>query len=754
MEAGNMPNHWVGFTPFFRLDEYLVDRCQRTILFWDVLRKRGNNYLAHVDAGMPPILAFSYEMVVDGRKFARPVNYAMVRICERRRNEAEPAEPAEPAPYGGERRKTTRNGEVVAAGGQLARPIVIIDPRAGHGPGIGGSKMDSQIGVALLAGHPVYFVLFFPDPEKDQTIADVQRAEVKFLEKVVELHPGAPRPAVIGNCQAGWAAALVGADRPDLTGPIILNGSPLSYWGGSEGRNPMRYRGGLYGGIWLTSLCCDLGNGRFDGAHLVAGFEDLNPANTFWTKYIHLFTHVDTEEKRYLDFEKWWGGFYRMNGAEIYFIVDSLFIGNELEQGRLRLDDGRLIDMKKFRSPVLAFASKGDNITPPPQALNWIKKVYGTVDEIKRCGQVIIYMVHEDVGHLGIFVSGSVARKEHKEILGNMGWLEYLQPGLYEMVIDEPPRRPGLDDWRVRFVEREMEDILKLDDGLADEQPFLPVHKVSRLNDAVYSCCLRPWIRLAASEPLAETIRLLHPLRMQRYLISDLNPWVLPVKMLAEQVRADRRRAEEDNPFAVMEKICAETLENSFNYFRDLRDQSQVYLFQSLYDNPLTAFFFGEQKKEDKGAEQVAESDSREGKREKEKLRKAAGEGGYVEACIRVMTAVAGVDRIIDVREFQAAEQIVQGDERLRALAPAEFKKIVREQARILAMAPRKAIGALGEMAISPRERLELLRIAETIARADEGVVENKEANILASLKQVLQNPGMGLSSRTKMSLT
>ncbi|EKD34336.1 MAG: hypothetical protein ACD_75C02383G0002, partial [uncultured bacterium] len=87
MEAGNMPNHWVGFTPFFRLDEYLVDRCQRTILFWDVLRKRGNNYLAHVDAGMPPILAFSYEMVVDGRKFARPVNYAMVRICERRRNE-------------------------------------------------------------------------------------------------------------------------------------------------------------------------------------------------------------------------------------------------------------------------------------------------------------------------------------------------------------------------------------------------------------------------------------------------------------------------------------------------------------------------------------------------------------------------------------------------------------------------------------------------------------------------------------------
>jgi Protein of unknown function (DUF3141) len=29
-----------------------------------------------------------------------------------------------------------------------------IDPRAGHGPGIGGFKADSEIGVALKAGHP------------------------------------------------------------------------------------------------------------------------------------------------------------------------------------------------------------------------------------------------------------------------------------------------------------------------------------------------------------------------------------------------------------------------------------------------------------------------------------------------------------------------------------------------------------------------------------------------------------------------
>lgn len=730
MDASRVKDRQVGYTPSFGIEEYLVDRFQRSILFWDILRKRGNNYLAHLDAGQPPILIFDYEMIIDGRHFAKPVNYAMVRIVDRRRT-------GTVAVSDGERR-TTRKGELIDRDGLPARPILIIDPRAGHGPGIGGSKLDSQIGIALEFGHPVYFVLFYPDPEEDQTLADVHQAEIKFLEKIVELHPAAPRPAVIGNCQAGWAAALIGADRPDLTGPLIFNGSPLSYWGGTEGRHPMRFRGGLYGGIWLTSFSCDIGNGKFDGAHLVAGFEDLNPANTFWSKYYHLFSHVDTEEKRFLDFERWWGGFYRMNSEEIHFIIDRLFIGNQLEQGKLRFEDGRLIDMKNIRSPVFAFASEGDNITPPPQALNWIKKVYGTVEEIKRCGQIIIYMVHQKVGHLGIFVSGSVARKEHQQIIGNMGWLEYLQPGLYEMVIDEEPSNPKQEDWRVRFVERNMEDILKLDDTLADEQAFVQVNKVSRFNDAVYSLFLRPWIQLAVDEPTADLIRQLHPLRMQRYLVSDMSPWSVPVKMMAEQVKMNRYQAAADNPFVAMEKIFSETLKSGFDLFRDLRDQSQEFFFRSLYDNPMAAIFLGEMKPERRGA-QLEGDGGTEREREKARLRDLAEKGGFVEACIRVMAAVAGRDKIMDVREFQVAEQIIQSHEKLKVLTPGEFKLIAREQANLLAVVPQQAIRALRMMGLSREERLELLRIAETIAKADGKALGKKEKKILASLEQVLQ---------------
>ena len=62
-----------------------------------------------------------------------------------------------------------RAGRIVAAGRASTtdprkRPFIVVDPRAGHGPGIGGMKQDSEIGVALAAGHPCYFVGFLPEP--------------------------------------------------------------------------------------------------------------------------------------------------------------------------------------------------------------------------------------------------------------------------------------------------------------------------------------------------------------------------------------------------------------------------------------------------------------------------------------------------------------------------------------------------------------------------------------------------------------
>src|SRR5208337_1602780 len=248
---------------------YWIDSWQRSLLFWDVMRERGNVFIEHEKKGEPPVLVFDYDTVVDGRTLEDPANYALVRI--KPTAEHPPTDPGK-------------------------RPIVVVDPRAGHGPGIGGSKIASEIGIALRAGHPCYFVMFFPKPCPTQSIESVTRAEAVFLQKVSELHPDAEgKPFVIGNCQGGWAVLILAATAPHLFGPILLAGSPVSYWAGVEGKNPMRYSGGLLGGSWLSSFASDLGNGIFDGCYLVQNFDNLNPSNTLWNKYYNVYSKIDSE---------------------------------------------------------------------------------------------------------------------------------------------------------------------------------------------------------------------------------------------------------------------------------------------------------------------------------------------------------------------------------------------------------------------------------------------------------------------------
>ena len=236
-----------------------------------------------------------------------------------------------------------------------------------------------------------------------QTIESVCAAEIAFLRKVNELHPNADgQPFVIGNCQGGWALMMLAALAPREIGPILLAGSPLSYWAGVEGKNPMRYMGGLLGGSWIGSLLGDLGDGKFDGAHLVNNFESLDPANTYWSKLYNLYSKVDTERERFLQFERWWGGHFLMNREEMDWIVQNLFVGNKLSAGELASFDGKhRIDIRNIRSPIIVFASWGDNITPPQQALDWIPDLYRSVDDIRLNEQTIVYCLHEKVGAPG-----------------------------------------------------------------------------------------------------------------------------------------------------------------------------------------------------------------------------------------------------------------------------------------------------------------------------------------------------------------
>ncbi|THB80760.1 MAG: DUF3141 domain-containing protein [Desulfobacteraceae bacterium] len=711
--------------------DYLYDAFQRSILYGDILRKRGNNYLGHLKQGQPPVLAFDYDVICDGRSYDRPVNYQLVKINDRRDSESPDA--GSPGTESGE------SGYSKDAKLRM-RPIIVMDPRAGHGPGIGGSKMDSQVGTALRAGHPVYFIMFSTEPVPGQTLADVQQCHVLFMEEVARRHPHAQKPAVIGNCQGGWAAALVAADRPDVTGPLVLNGSPLSYWGGVKGENPMRYRGGIFGGTWLASLSSDLGNGMFDGAHLVAGFEELNIANTLWAKQYNLYANVDTEEERYLSFEKWWGGFYLLGREEIHFIVKNLFISDKLEKGALRLDQDAYINLKHVKDPILVFASWGDNITPPQQALNWITKVYKSVEDIKQCGQTIIYLIHDTIGHLGIFVSSKVNRKEHREIIGCVDAIDFLAPGLYEMVIREDSESAGLENSQVEFVSRSFDDILQMDDGFEDEQAFYPVSAISKLNDRLYQEHISPWVRAFSNDLSAEVIRQLHPLRMQRYGLSDLNPLMAPFMVVSPWVKSERRPISRDNLFLNVQKTVSDLMINTLIYYQDTRDTLIETLFYAMYGNPwMKTLFFN--RAYTQGPWSSSEPEMKKSQMfkdlENQLWLKAMKQGGFVEAVIRMNLAVTSANHVIDMAEYDEARFGMKTDKRLKQILPEDLKQIIKDQAALLEKDRDMALTTLCDLIPLKKDRKTAVDIARKIAGI-ETVRKFKKTAVLRRIIQIL----------------
>ncbi|MGA2895796.1 MAG: DUF3141 domain-containing protein [Xanthobacteraceae bacterium] len=661
------------FAPAF---EYFVDAAQRGVLYWDVMRQRGDQYREHRAETAPNVLDYKVELVLDGRRLERPVNYCLVKVVPPTGTELDPTK----------------------------RPFVIVDPRAGHGPGIGGFKADSEIGVAFNAGHPCYFVGFLPEPMPGQTIEDIARAEAKFLEEATALHPQADgKPCVIGNCQAGWAIMILAAIRPELFGPIILAGSPLSYWQGVHGKNPMRYSGGLLGGSWLTAFSSDLGHGKFDGAGLVQNFENQNPANTLWSKQYNLYSKIDTEASRYLGFERWWGGHVNLNAEEIQFIVDELFVGNNLAAGKIKTRDGTTVDLRNIRSPIVVFCSQGDNITPPQQALGWILDLYENVDEIRSYGQTIVYTIHGTVGHLGIFVSGGVARKEHGELSSNIDLIDTLPPGLYEAVLerkDGDTANPDLvtGDWVMRCEARTLDDIRALGgNDAADERRFATADRVSQMNLALYRTFLQPFVRAFTNPSMADLMRQMHPLRLQYEMFSSANPMMASITALAEKVRSDRKPAAPGNPFVALQENLSRQIVSTLDAWRDASEAFAERTFMAIYSSPTLQAAVGIDPAATQSLRRAPKSLLHDELMQKriDELKSRIPVGGLPEATVRALI-FAGMPRgAVDERGFEALRRIRKAQTNLSLSA---FKAMVREQFYMLLIDPEAALAAIPSM--------------------------------------------------------
>jgi Protein of unknown function (DUF3141) len=142
------------FSPVAPALNYLVDAAQRSVLFWDVMGKRANQYREHLAKEAPHVLDYATEVVMDGRTLDRPVNYVLVRVIP----------PTD------------------ATVSQNRRPFVVVDPRAGHGPGSGALRQTARSASLLRPDIPVISSASCQNPCPDRQ-SKISRARKRSSSK-------------------------------------------------------------------------------------------------------------------------------------------------------------------------------------------------------------------------------------------------------------------------------------------------------------------------------------------------------------------------------------------------------------------------------------------------------------------------------------------------------------------------------------------------------------------------------------------
>jgi hypothetical protein len=391
--------------------------------------------------------------------------------------------------------------------------------------------------------------------------------------------------------------------------------------------------------------------------------------------------------------------------------------------------------------------SKGDNITPPQQALGWILDLYKSEDDILAAGQTIVYAVHETVGHLGIFVSGSVAKKEHQEFANNIDLIDCLPPGLYEAVIQKKSpdaANVGLvtGDHISQFESRSLDDIRALGGNTPDEERcFAAVARLSEVTNGLYRTAAQPIIRAFATEQGAEWLRRTHPLRVGYELFSDRNPALQPLAAVARTVEENRQPVAADNIFLQWEKVFSDWIKSNLETFGQWRDAMTENMFFGVYDQSWLQALLGlpasdEPPRKHPGADPEHTAFVN---RRIEELRKKMDKGGPREAAIRALVYVRMPEKAVDERAFEMLRRIRVEHGAEKNLA--EFKQDLREQYFMLRLDEIGAVALIPELLKGHEEEWpKLLEYIRKVATAG-GPLGEEGKRRLAELERLFPSP-------------
>ena len=313
--------------------------------------------------------------------------------------------------------------------------------------------------------------------------------------------------------------------------------------------------------------------------------------------------------------------------------------------------------------------------------------------------------MHETIGHLGIFVSGGVAKKEHAEFSSNIDLIDVLPPGLYEATFeargaDTLNDELAVGQWVMRCEARTLDDIRAMGgNSPEDERRFETAKRVSEMNLAAYQKYLQPWIKSMVTPQMAELMQNLHPMRVQYEAFSSQNPFMKAVEDAADKARDQRKPIAKDNPFLAWQEKMSKQIVSSLDQWRDSTEAASEAMFLAIYGSPALQAAVGVDPKSAPSGPRAMDPKHREMLQKRiAELKSKIGSGGLREAGIRALLYAGSARGMVDERSLEALRRLRQSDEAARVTLD-QFKMLVREQFFMLLLDRRGSAGGHSETA-------------------------------------------------------
>ncbi|HEY5561951.1 MAG TPA: alpha/beta fold hydrolase [Clostridiaceae bacterium] len=286
-------------------------------------------------------------------------------------------------------------------------PILVSPPNAGHDSKLADfSPTQSLVRTLHSQGFDVYVNEWLSATKEDSDLGIDSYVNFthKSVEKIKSLH-NVDKIHLLGQCQGGWQVSMYTSLHPENISSLVVAAAPINFHADYGVMNVLVDNMKMEDFEKLTT------KGYLAGADMLKSFKMLQPNEHEHLKYIKEYIMVLEQDKKAMDrtehFSQWYDN--PQNLARRYYleIVKNVFMDNCMANGGFSID-GREIDLRNIKCPLVLIGGTKDHITPPEQCFGMSELVSTPQDQIHK------FTV--SAGHIGALMGGSVLKNEYPKI--------------------------------------------------------------------------------------------------------------------------------------------------------------------------------------------------------------------------------------------------------------------------------------------------------------------------------------------------